>query len=89
MHVGGRGLLGERLLLLLLKDRALEVLMDRVAVCQAHGQTATSNGRERCQLSKEIIIVVILSHLLNINHFLDVFLQVFGQRIIFKEGFHE
>ena len=26
---------------------------------------------------------------MNINHFLDVFLQVFGQRIILKEGFHE
>ena len=32
VHVGGSCLLGERLLLLLLEDRALELLMDRVAV---------------------------------------------------------
>ena len=50
---------------------------------------AVRNGRERGQLCEELVVVIIMSHLLFIDHLLDLHLQYLRQRVVLKEVLHE
>jgi hypothetical protein len=51
-------------------------------ICNGSSEMACGNRGERWELSKELVIVVIVSHLLLIYHFLDFFTKVLWERVV-------